>query len=85
MFGLPAPEVLEVCWQRAKTEIGCHDLLEGMRGGYTGCLTEIEGDLPGPVIGIRVDIDCNDVQECQNTDHIPAAEGFASASFCPCL
>lgn len=77
-YGLPEPDVLEVCWQRAKTETARHDLLEAMRGGYTGCLAVIEGALDGPTTAIRVDIDCNDVAESGDADHIPAAEGFAS-------
>lgn len=77
-FGLPKPEILEACWQRAKTETHRHDLLDAMRGGYTGCVTEIKGVLPGPVIGIRVDIDCNDVEESCDAVHRPASKGFRS-------
>ena len=77
-YGLPKPDVLEACWQRAKTETARHDLLEAMRGGYTGCLAVIEGELDGPTTAIRVDIDGNDVVESGDSDHIPAAEGFAS-------
>lgn len=79
MYALPSPEQLEACWQRAATETTRSDLLETMRGGYTGCLTVIEGSLPGPSIGIRVDIDCNDLQETDDPRHRPAAEGFSSA------
>lgn len=78
MFGLPSPETLEACWLRAKAESGRPELIDAMRGGYTGCLTVIEGALPGPTVGIRVDIDCNDVQEADDPKHRPAAEGFAS-------
>lgn len=78
MFGLPKPEVLEACWQRARAESDRPELIDAMKGGYTGCLTVIEGALPGPTIGIRVDIDCNDVQETDDPKHLPAVEGFAS-------
>ena len=78
MYGMPPAEELERCWQRAAEECGRPDLLETMRGGYTGCIAVIEGALPGPVIGIRVDIDCNDLQEAEDGKHRPAAEGFAS-------
>ena len=84
MFGLPAEDELERCWQRAKTECDRPELLETMRGGYTGCVAEIEGALPGPAIGIRVDIDCNDLQEAEDQVHRPAAEGFASCH-CGCM
>jgi len=78
MFGLPKPEVLEACWQRAAGETNRRDLLDAMRGGCTGCVTEIRGALPGPVIGIRVDMDCNDVEEACGENHRPAREGFRS-------
>jgi len=78
MLGLPKPSVLETCWQRAAGETERHDLLEGMRGGFTGCVTVVEGALPGPTVGIRVDIDCNDVEESREEDHRPVKEGFRS-------
>ena len=78
MLGLPEPEVLEACWQRAAGETDRRDLLEAMRGGYTGCVAMIEGGLPGPTVGIRVDIDCNDVEESRDEDHRPVRKGFAS-------
>ena len=78
MFGLPRPEVLDACWRRAREESDRPDLIDAMKGGYTGCITTIEGALPGPTVGIRVDIDCNDVQEADDPKHRPAAEGFAS-------
>lgn len=77
-FGLPKPEVLDACWQRACGETERYDLLEAMRGGYTGCVTEIRGVLSGPVVGIRVDIDCNDVGESEEDAHRPCREGFRS-------
>lgn len=78
MYGLPAPEVLEACFLRALSETGRADLLVPMRGGFTGCVAEIRGALPGPVICIRVDIDCCEVTESADADHIPARDNFAS-------
>lgn len=78
MLGLPDEETLERCWQRAKSECSRTELLDAMRGGYTGCLTVIEGALPGPTVGIRVDIDCNDVEEADDEKHIPCTQGFRS-------
>ena len=77
-YGLPKPEVLETCFQRAMSETDRPDLVKAMEGGFTGCITEIEGALPGPTIGIRVDIDCNDVGESDSPEHVPAKEGFRS-------
>lgn len=78
MYGLPTPEQLEACWQRATTESDREDVLSALRGGYTGCIATIEGIFPGPTIGIRVDIDCNDLTESVDPNHRPAAEGFSS-------
>lgn len=78
MFGMPKPAVLEACWQRAKEESNRPELIDAMKGGFTGCITVIEGALPGPTIGIRVDIDCNDVDEADDPKHRPAAGGYRS-------
>lgn len=79
MFGLPTPEVLERCARRAAEEGVRPELLKAMTGGFTGCVTVIEGTLPGPVTGIRVDIDCNDVEESADAErHRPVREWFAS-------
>lgn len=78
MYGLPAPEVLEACFLRALSETSRAALLVPMRGGFTGCVAEITGALPGPVIGIRVDIDCCEVSEAADDAHLPFREGFAS-------
>ena len=77
-YGLPKPEVLGRCYERALSETDRPDLVKAMEGGFTGCITEIAGALPGPTVGIRVDIDCNDVGEADSSDHIPAREGFRS-------
>lgn len=76
--GVPPLEKLEQMWLRAAEECDYNPLLEGMRGGYTGCVTVIEGARPGPTVGIRVDIDCNDLNETTDETHVPVAEGFAS-------
>ena len=78
MLGLPAAERLEGCWQRALEETGREDLLSPMRGGFTGCIAEIEGAAPGPLTVLRVDIDCCEVAESASGEHRPAREGFSS-------
>ena len=78
MFGLPKPAVMEACYQRALAETDRPDLVEQMKGGFTGCITEIVGAKPGPTVGVRVDIDCNDLEEASVPEHVPAAEGFRS-------
>lgn len=54
------------------------ELVEKMRGGYTGVVGIIDTGRPGPVTAIRFDIDCNDVDESADPAHLPVQEGFAS-------
>ena len=54
-------------------------LVEQMQGG-TGAVAVIETGRPGPTIALRVDIDCNDLEECKDPDHRPVREGFASVN-----
>lgn len=77
-MGLPPEEMLERCWQRAAEELGSTALIEPMRGGFTGCVAEIHGALPGGVTVLRVDLDACDVAESEDEAHRPAREGFAS-------
>ena len=74
-LGLPADEVLEAAWRRAK---GTDPVfLPQMRGGMTGVIGILHcGD--GPVVGLRFDIDALPVTEADDPAHIPAAEGFRS-------
>lgn len=78
MYGLPDEKYDRDCYQRALQECGREDLLSKMKGGFTGCVAEIEGAHPGPVVAFRMDIDCNDVGETQDVRHFPVREGFQS-------
>ena len=78
MYGLPDKKYDRDCYQRALQECGREDLLSKMKGGFTGCVAEIEGAHPGPVVAFRMDIDCNDVGETQDVGHFPVREGFQS-------
>ena len=78
MYGMPSNEYLKQCEARAVAESGREDLISQMSGGFTGCVTEIEGAQPGPTVGFRVDIDCNDVDESTDGDHLPFKDGYAS-------
>ncbi len=49
-------------------------------GGYTGVLATIETGRPGPVLAIRFDMDCVDVQEALEAGHRPFDEGWASTN-----
>ncbi|SQI34108.1 Indole-3-acetyl-aspartic acid hydrolase [Leminorella richardii] len=44
--------------------------------GLTGCMAELDTGIPGPTFGFRFDIDCVAVQESNDREHRPSAEGF---------
>ncbi|MEG1774842.1 MAG: amidohydrolase, partial [Oscillospiraceae bacterium] len=77
-YGMPPPDMLTACEQRAIEETGRPDLIERMKGGFTGCVAEILGSRPGPTVAFRFDLDCNDAEEADDPQHRPAREGFRS-------
>jgi len=78
MYGVPSQQYMLACEKRAREESGRDDLIDKMSGGFTGCVAVIEGARLGPTVAFRVDIDCNDVAETADAEHIPVAEGFVS-------
>ena len=78
MLGKPSAEIQEECMKRAIEECGREDLISEMAGGFTGAIGIIEGAQPGPTVAIRFDIDCVDLVESNEPDHLPVKEGFAS-------
>lgn len=71
------PEKVTEAQARALQEGANPKTIEEM-GGYTGCAAILETGRPGPVIGIRFDIDCVDVDEIKENSHKPYFEGWAS-------
>jgi aminobenzoyl-glutamate utilization protein A len=78
-MGLPSPEILERHWQRALDQGGDRTFLEDVKGGYTG-VVGILNNGPGPVVGLRFDMDAVDISESQHPDHRPFREEFASVN-----
>ena len=78
MMGLPAPEVLEAAMHRAVREGADPELVKQMAGGRTGVVGVLKFARPGKIIGMRFDMDCNDVQEADDAEHRPVRENFAS-------
>ena len=78
MMGVPSAEVLEQSQARAIREGADPAWVKRMRGGMTGVVGIMHFKQPGPVVGIRFDMDCNDVSETQDEKHRPNVEGFAS-------
>ncbi|MFB6122362.1 MAG: amidohydrolase [Haloferacaceae archaeon] len=67
-------------WYGRALEAGAReDLLERLRGGYTGAVATLRRG-EGPTVGLRVDIDGLPITESDADDHRPAAEGFRSAN-----
>ena len=76
-LNVPDDETL-VEWERRARDAGADpDVVDATAGGFTGCVAVAERG-PGPVIGLRVDIDALPITESAGDDHAPAAEGFRS-------
>jgi aminobenzoyl-glutamate utilization protein A len=54
------------------------EFISPAQGGLTGVVGVLKGSEPGPCVGFRFDIDCNEVNEACDSGHRPAREGFAS-------
>ncbi len=79
MLGMPSQKELDEHAARAIAQGGDPEIIAKMKGGYTGVLATLKtGDGDGPVVAFRVDIDANDLQEAQDEEHRPYAEGFSS-------
>ena len=75
---LPEPAILEAEYDRALRAGANRKFLAPARGGFTGVVAVLKGDLSGPTVGFRFDIDSNEVTESQDPTHLPAREGFVS-------
>ena len=75
---LPDPETLQAEYARALEAGASEKFLAPARGGFTGVIAVLKGDLPGPTMGFRFDIDSNEVTEAADKNHLPAREGFIS-------
>jgi aminobenzoyl-glutamate utilization protein A len=62
--------------ERARAAGARDDILDRLRGGYTGAVAVVERG-EGPTVALRVDIDALPILEADD-DHHPAEEGFRS-------
>ena len=77
-MGLPDQEELDFIYQRALDEGAIMPYAEKFKDGHTAIVAILETGKPGPVIGLRQDMDALGVVESQDPSHRPAREGFAS-------
>lgn len=77
-MGLPSEEVLQKAYERAKSEGADEKFLEKMKGGLTAVVGIKKFAQPGKTVGLRFDMDCNDVSETNEATHRPNQEKFAS-------
>ncbi len=78
MMGLPPAKDLEAHMQRAIAQGAGAKWVEKMKGGKTGVVGIMNFAKPGPTVGLRFDMDCNDASETSDAKHRPNIEGFAS-------
>lgn len=77
LWGRPDEEKLNAARERAVKDGADPELIEAMKG-LTGACAVIETGKPGPIVALRFDIDCNDVEESREADRQPAKEHFCS-------
>lgn len=77
-LGVPEPECLADCQERAVREGADPKLVQAMTGGYTGVVAVLDTGKVGKTVAFRFDIDSNDAVETGDKIYRPAAEGFAS-------
>ncbi|MFC4552105.1 MULTISPECIES: amidohydrolase [Halorussus] len=94
-MAVPKAESVDEWRERARDRGADPDLLEKMDGGNTGVVAVLDrtdaadadaggadpdGGTDGPAVGLRVDIDGLFIEESEDDDHAPTAEGFRSES-----
>ena len=76
-MGVPPDDEIDEWYERARREGANEEVLARLDDRVTGAVAVLEaGD--GPTVGLRVDVDALPIEEADETDHLPAAEGFRS-------
>jgi aminobenzoyl-glutamate utilization protein A len=78
MMGVPTNTVLAEHMERAIAQGANPNWVEKMIGGKTGVVGILKFAKPGPVVGLRFDMDANDAIEATEKKHRPAKDGFGS-------
>lgn len=80
MMGVPADAELARHAERALAQGANAHWVQKMQGGKTGVVGILKCGKPGPTVGLRFDMDANDVVEAESQEHRPFSEGFASVN-----
>jgi aminobenzoyl-glutamate utilization protein A len=78
MMGVPTSALLAEHMKRAIAQGANPTWVEKMAGGKTGVVGILKFAKPGPVVGLRFDMDSNDAIEADGEKHRPAKDGFCS-------
>ncbi|MBR5458476.1 MAG: amidohydrolase [Burkholderiaceae bacterium] len=71
------PQLVAAGIEAAKAKGVCECLLNEMQE-LTGCVAVLDTGRPGPTVALRFDIDCVNVLESTDPNHLPAKEGWRS-------
>ena len=77
-FVLGRDEVKVMKAEERALEHGVSEAFLARLGGFTGVVAEMDTGRPGPAVAFRFDMDCVQVGESQDPEHVPVALGFAS-------
>ena len=77
VMGRPDEKEIDAQIERAKKQGGDAAWIDRMRR-YPGVVATLKTGRPGPVVSLRFDMDCVDVDEDKSPSHRPQKEGFAS-------
>ena len=70
-LGVPNGEVLSIYKQKALERGADPEVIDVIGNGYTGVIASFDTGTPGPTVGLRVDIDSNDLIESTDPHHAP--------------
>jgi aminobenzoyl-glutamate utilization protein A len=76
-MAVPDEDELDEWFEQAREAGAREDVLDRLRGGYTGALAVLKKG-EGPTVGLRVDIDGLPITESEDGTHAPAGDGFRS-------
>ena len=79
-LGLPSPEELAGAYRRALEQGADPEYAEQLKDGFTGVVATLATERPGPVVGLRFDIDANYGHEAADPTHTAERAGYRSVN-----